>query len=54
MAGHVFKALRNHLRNSLCSVFISDMKLRVEDDMGILNFKILRLLKIPLFFRLHQ
>ena len=32
VAGNVYKALRNHLRGSPCSVFISDMKLRVEED----------------------
>lgn len=32
VAGNVYMALRNHLRGSPCSVFISDMKLRVEED----------------------
>ena len=32
LAGNVFMALRNHLRGGPCSVFISDMKLRVEAD----------------------
>ena len=32
VAGNVYMALRNHLRGSHCSVFISDMKLRVEED----------------------
>jgi Uma2 family endonuclease len=32
VAGNVYMALRNHLRCSPCSVFISDMKLRVEED----------------------
>ena len=32
VAGNVFMASRNHLRGSPCSVFISDMKLRVEED----------------------
>lgn len=31
VAGNVYMALRNHLRGSPCSVFISDMKLRVEE-----------------------
>ena len=32
VAGNVYMALRNHLRGCPCSVFISDMKLRVEED----------------------
>lgn len=32
VAGNVYMALRNHLRGSPRSVFISDMKLRVEED----------------------
>ena len=32
VALNVAMALRNHLRGSPCSVFISDMKLRVEED----------------------
>ncbi len=32
VAGNVYMALRNHLRGSPCSVFISAMKLRVEED----------------------
>ena len=32
LAGNVAMALRNHLRGGPCSVFISDMKLRVEPD----------------------
>lgn len=32
VAGNVYMALRNHLRGGPCSVFISDMKLRVEED----------------------
>ena len=32
VAGNVYMALRNHLRGSPCNVFISDMKLRVEED----------------------
>lgn len=32
VAGNVYMALRNHLRGRPCSVFISDMKLRVEED----------------------
>ena len=32
VAGNVYMALRNHMRGSPCSVFISDMKLRVEED----------------------
>jgi Uma2 family endonuclease len=32
VAGNVYMALRNHLRGSPCSVSISDMKLRVEED----------------------
>jgi Uma2 family endonuclease len=32
VALNIAMALRNHLRGSPCSVFISDMKLRVEED----------------------
>ncbi len=32
VALNVAMALRNHLRGSPCSVFVSDMKLRVEED----------------------
>lgn len=32
IAGNVFMALRGHLRGGPCSVFIADMKLRVEAD----------------------
>ena len=32
VAGNMFMALRNHLRGGPCSVFIADMKLRVQVD----------------------
>ena len=32
LASDMFMALRDHLRNGPCSVFISGMKLRVEAD----------------------
>lgn len=32
IAGNLYMALRNHLRGGHCSVYISDMKLRVEED----------------------